>query len=511
MTDVIVRDVRIVPLDTDADQTGPGTSRDPGRRDILVIDGQIAAIGVALERPEGTVEMSGEGRWALPGLWDHHVHMTQWGLGQSRLDTGAVTGVEETQALVRARLTSGPLPPSGVVTGWGHRSATWAVQPTVAALDEVSAHVPIVLVSGDGHHGWLNSSALALVGAAPTAGVIAEGPWFAIYDRLSALPGVHEEGEAGVAAAIRAAHTLGIVGLTDLEFGRPWEQWRHRKAEGMPLVRARVGVYAEGLEEVIAAGVRTGDLVTGTRGLVTMGPLKVISDGSLNTRTAWCCEPYADGDRLEDPYGAANLSAHELHELMDRAHRGGLHVAIHAIGDAAVHQALTVFASTGAVGGIEHAQLVAPTDLELWGRLPVRASVQPAHLLDDRAVTEQCWPDRSGHTFTLRSFLDHGIEVVLGSDAPVSPLDPWLAMAAAVHRGPLDGQSWHPEQALSVREALAASVDGQRLSVGGRGDLILLDEDPLGAADGTSGDQARLLRGIHVSATVLDGQVVHGG
>ena len=514
MTDLLVRDVHVVPVGGIHDGTGGGSAGGPGTSepvDLLITDGSITRVGAALEVSDRIPTLEGEGRYAVPGLWDHHVHMRQWGLMQARLDTSGVTSVAETLARVRDRLAQGELPPTGVLQGWGHRSATWAEQPTRAALDEVTTEVPVVLISGDGHHGWLNSRAQQLLGSPDSSGVIAEGPWFATYDRLSQLPGAWEEGEAGVAEALRQAHEKGVVGITDLEFGRPWEQWRSRTEEGMPLVRARVGVYPEGLEDVIAAGVRSGDVVSGTRGLVTMGPLKIISDGSLNTRTAWCCEPYADAHLLEHPHGAPNLTSEELRSFMARAHQHGLYLAVHAIGDAAVRQALAAFEETGATGGIEHAQLIATADLDLWGRLDVRASVQPAHLLDDRDVTEQCWPDRTGRTFTLRSFLDHGIELALGSDAPVSPLDPWLAMAAAVHRGPVDGESWHPEQAISVAEALAGSVDGQRLAVGGRGDLALLDADPYAADDASSAAQAAHLLATSVSATVLDGRVVHGG
>ena len=87
--------------------------------------------------------------------------------------------------------------------------------------------------------------------------------------------------------------------------------------------------------------------------------------------------------------------------------------------------------------------------------------MQPAHLLDDRDVTEIVWPDRADRCFPLRWMVDDGVTLALGSDAPVSALDPWLAIAAAVHRSGDDREAWHPEQALTPREALAASVDGQ--------------------------------------------------
>src|SRR5699024_3463564 len=72
---------------------------------------------------------------------------------------------------------------------------------------------------------------------------------------------------------------------------------------------------------------------------------------------------------------------------------------------------------------------------------------------------------------------DAGAGLVLGSDAPVAPLDPWLAMAAAVHRSADEREAWFPAQQLQPREALAASTDGVvALEPGGRGDVVLLDE-----------------------------------
>ncbi len=197
-----------------------------------------------------------------------------------------------------------------------------------------------------------------------------------------------------------------------------------------------------------------------------MGPLKIISDGSLNTRTAWCCEPYADGARLDQPAGAANLSEAELTALLARAHMSGLEVATHAIGDAAVAAALDAYAATGARGSIEHAQLIGRDDVRRIAELDLRASVQPGHLLDDRDLTELIWPGRGDRSFAFRWMLDDGVRLCFGSDAPVSPLDPWLAMAAAVHRSADDRPAWHPEQALTV--ARGAGRVGGRPADGGR-------------------------------------------
>ena len=141
--------------------------------------------------------------------------------------------------------------------------------------------------------------------------------------------------------------------------------------------------------------------------------------------------------------------------------------------------------------------------------LGLRASVQPAHLLDDRDLTERIWPGRGDRCFAFRWMLDDGVELALGSDAPVSPLDPWLAIAAAVHRSADGRDPWHAEQSLTPAEALAASVDGQpTVGVGSRGDLVLLDQDPLAVA-GTTAETAAALRDMPVALTVVAGRVVH--
>jgi predicted amidohydrolase YtcJ len=303
---------------------------------------------------------------------------------------------------------------------------------------------------------------------------------------------------------LREAAAKGVTGLVDLEFDQSLGAWPEREAAGAELLRVKVGAYVDTVAEFVGAGLRTGDMLPGCGPLVTMGPLKIISDGSLNTRTAWCCAPYAEGGGV----GAPNLSGESLRSLLAHADRHGLEVAVHAIGDAAVREALAAYAETGASGSIEHAQLMGREDSRTMARLGIRASVQPAHLLDDRDLTESFWPDRTDRCFALRWLHDDGVEVVFGSDAPVSPLDPWDAMAAAVHRSADDREPWHAEQALTVHEALAASTNGLgTVAVGHPADLALLDADPL--PTGSSGEQAAALRAMRVAATWVGGRQAH--
>ena len=137
------------------------------------------------------------------------------------------------------------------------------------------------------------------------------------------------------------------------------------------------------------------------------------------------------------------------------------------------------------------------------------ASVQPAHLLDDRDVTERLWPDRGGRCFALRWMLDAGVPLAMGSDAPVARLDPWLAMAAAVHRSADDREPWHPEQAITPREAFAASTDSWgTIAAGHPADLVLLDADPLTPSEDPAA-AARHLRQASVAQTWVAGESVH--
>ena len=499
VTTLMIRRARLVPI-------GPAAAPPREPVDVLVEDGRVTAVAAQLDARPGVEEHDAEGRWCTPGLWDQHVHLAQWTLASQRLDLGPARTPEDALEMVADRVRTLPGVP---IIGWGHRSGTWTREVTVSELDAVTGDDPVVLISGDGHHAWLNTAALMHLALPVRDAVVRENEWFAVYPRLASLVGNDGTSPEAFRRTLDAAAARGVVGITDFEFGGSREDWSTRWVAGCDVLRVRWATYAPTLDETIAAGLRTGDVLPGCDERATMGPLKIISDGSLNTRTAWCCEPYADAHRLEYPSGQPNLSGAELRELLARAHAAGLEVATHAIGDAAVAEALGAYADTGAIGSIEHAQLVGREDVRRMAALGVRASVQPAHLLDDRDLTELIWPGRAERSFAFRWMLEDGVELALGSDAPVSPLDPWLAISAAVHRSADHRDAWCGEQALTAAEALAASVDGQpTVGVGSPGDLVLLDADPL-AVHPDSATAGTALREMAVALTTVGGRVVH--
>ena len=497
MSSLLIRQARIVPV--------AGVAAPPGAVDLRIVGDRVAEVAPSL-RPDASDEViEAEGRWLVPGLWDQHVHLGQWAANATRLDLSATSSPEEALRLVAAEVGArvGGAPDT-VIQGFGHRTAGWDRQPTVAELDAVSGDLPVVLISGDAHHGWLNSAALRLLGVPPRDGVVEENEWFPVFARLDEVTQTAEGKRTAYAKVLDAAVRRGVVGVREMEWADNATEWAERSNSGLGVLRVRTATYAVGLAETIAAGRRSGDVLDDA-GLVTMGPLKIISDGSLNTRTAFCHDPYVGPDVLEHPRGRPNNSPQELAELLATATAHGLDVAVHAIGDAAVGIALDAFAQTGAHGSIEHAQLVAEDDVQRMARLGVVASVQPAHLIDDRDVTHQCWPDRTDRCFPLRSMLDAGVQLALGSDAPVAVLDPWEAMAAAVHRTGDEREEWNAAETLTVAQALAASVDGAAtVGVGSLADLVLVDSDPLaGAASGA--EAAQRLRSTVVHATVVAG------
>jgi predicted amidohydrolase YtcJ len=474
--------------------------------DLLVGDGRIGQIGPdagTLPHRErgGLRRVELDGRIVIPGLWDHHVHSTQAALRMRQLDISEAGSAAAAAQLVGARLAAGHDPAEPLV-GHGFRDGLWNDAPHLSLLDAVApagaSSVAVVLCSGDLHCGWLNSAALRRYGLESHAtGVLREDEWYPVMRRATALDPRILDRE--VATLARQAAARGVVGIVEYEQAPNLDDWSRRVANGCSVLRVVCGVYEPQLEAALDAGLHTGQVLADTDGLVRMGSLKVVTDGSLNTRTAYCHDAYP-GETGPQARGVLVVPPAQLVTLMDRAMTAGIHSAIHAIGDRANELALDAFAQTGASGTIEHAQLLATRDIPRLAALGVTASVQPAHLLDDRPVAEAYWPRRTDRVFAFADLLAAGARVVFGSDAPVAPLDPWLAMSAAVFRARAGEPPWHPEQKVGVADALAASTAaGRGVRTGDRSDLAIVECDPF-AAD------AEQLAQMPVWATMLGGR-----
>ncbi|MDM7892392.1 amidohydrolase [Curtobacterium caseinilyticum] len=487
MNDVLLRTVRRV-----------GTSGAPC--DVRIVGGRVEAVA-----PAGTLDVTeadtdvveAGGAWLGPGLVDHHVHFDQWALVRRRVDVSGCGSAEETADLLAAVARTDA--PDRVLVGHGYRDGMWPRPARRELLDRAAPGLPAVVISADLHAVWCNTTALAHFGAlvgrplpADEDGVLREQDAFDVTAALSRVP--DDVLDTWVADAVDAAAARGVTRVVDLEMVSGLDRWVRRVQGGTDGLRVDSGVYPGELDAAIARGLRTGDVADGTRGLVRTGPFKVITDGSLGTRTA----------AMTSGEGVLAYAFDDLVAMVRRAADAGLVPAVHAIGDRANTLALDVFETVGVRGSIEHAQLLVDTDVERFARLGVAASVQPEHAMDDRDIADRYWDGMTERAFPFASLLRAGTELRLGSDAPVAPLDPWVSMAAAVGRDRDGRQPWHPEERLSALAAWRASTTGRAVapSVGDVADLVLLADDPLTAT--STG-----LRGMRVLATAIAGRFTH--
>jgi predicted amidohydrolase YtcJ len=305
---------------------------------------------------------------------------------------------------------------------------------------------------------------------------------------------------------IRLANSRGVTSVHDKD---GWlgalAVWQELRNEGALTVRVWQSLPHEHIDALAEIGLRSG---LGDD-LLRVGYIKAFMDGTLASRTA----------RLLDGSGVQITSREELEDIVRRAARGGLPVAVHAIGDLANREALDAFEASreewqprGLRPRIEHAQLLTAEDIGRFSELGVAASVQFSHAPSDRDIADRFWAGKTDRAYAFRSLLDAGAVVANGSDAPIEELDPLLGIRAGVLRTLDEREAWHAEQGVTVAEAVTATCvtpawlagDERRrgkLIPGYLADLVVLDRDPFDCEPHELGD-------IKVVATMLGGRWV---
>jgi predicted amidohydrolase YtcJ len=486
----------------------------------LAIAGERVAGGVgthenALPSPE-VVDL--RGRCVLPGFTDSHVHFATWAVAQAEVRLEETRTIQEAVERVRAALPQ--VKPGDWLRGRGWRSGDWepSVEPTKHALDEVAPEVPVALMSRDSHSVWLNSAALARANgdlhvpggvvevdaSGEPTGVLREESCWMFRDRHIDVS--DDEYVDAMRTGMRLANSRGVVAVHDKD---GWlgalRFWQRLAAQGLTL-RVWQSLPHDRVGELEAVDVRGG---LGDS-FLRVGYLKAFMDGTLGSQTA----------RLMDGSGVEITSGEELAEIVRRGARAGFPVAVHAIGDRANRDALDAFEATqdvwrplGLRHRIEHAQFLTLEDIPRFARLGVAASVQFSHAPSDRDLAERFWAGETGRAYAYRSLWDAGALIANGSDAPIEELDPWAGVLAGVRRTLDDRPAWHPEQALSLEQALLATCQTPaflardervrgKLLPGYYADLVVLDRDPFAIPE----DE---LPQVEVVATMVGGRWVH--
>jgi hypothetical protein len=471
------------------------------------IAGGVGTHETALASPD-RVDLGG--RCVVPGFNDSHVHFPTWALAQRQVRLEGTASLDE--ALARVATATPDVPPGAWLRGMGWRSGDWSppVEPTKEALDRVTGDTPAALMARDYHSLWLNSAALArangdleIAGGVverdergePTGVLREECAW---HFRDTHVRPTEEEMVDASREGVRIAVARGVTAVHDKD---GWlgalGVWQRLREEGSLHLRVWQSLPAEQVAELERLKMRSGF----GDGLVRAGYLKAFMDGTLGSQTA----------RMLDGSGVQITSREELAEIVRRGAEAGWPVAVHAIGDLANREALDAFEETrdlwhpqGLRQRIEHAQLLTPDDVPRFARIGVAASVQFSHAPSDRELAERFWAGKTDRAYAYRSLWDAGALVANGSDAPIEELDPWAGVCAGVSR------DWHPEQRLTLDEALRATTvnpawlagDEHRrgkLLPGYVADLVVLGRDPFQV-------EPEELPNVQVVATMLGGR-----
>lgn len=450
---------------------------DPFATAMVVERGHVAWVGsegAADSFADGVDEVVDlEGALVTPAFTDAHVHTTSTGLALTGLDLTDARTLPE--ALDRIRAHAAARPGDRVLLGHGWDAARWPEHrpPSRRELDEATGGRPLYLTRADVHSAVVTTALLDLVphaaglpGGSPDAPLTGDAH-HAVRAAAYASITPAQRADAQTAALERAA-SLGIGSLH--ECAGPRISSADDLTGLLALAAERpgprvVGYWAEALTTAADAS-----RVLELGALGAAGDLFV--DGSLGSHTACLHEPYADGPHA-DHTGTAYLDAAAIAAHVTACTEAGIQAGFHAIGDAALTAVVEgVRAAADRLGlarvraarhRVEHAEMLTPDHIAAFAELALTASVQPAFDAawggDEAMYAERLGGERARTLNPYAALLRAGVPLALGSDSPVTPLDPWgTVRAAAFHRT--------PEHRVSVRAAFTAHTRGGWRAIG---------------------------------------------
>jgi predicted amidohydrolase YtcJ len=492
--------------------------RQPNAESLAVRDGRIDAVGSWEEvapYTEGLAVLDLTGQTVLPGFIDTHAHFLWTALSLAALDVSGGNDHAGLQAIVRQ--AAAETPPGELVFGMGFTEYALEIEqpsPIIRILDAAAPENPVFLMGITGHTAAANTRALELL-ALPdgTPGVICDAsgqPNGLLADRANILAwerfgvsfGAGERASEMIAQAEEKALSVGLTTLHALEGGSISEDVTITDLlMAMPTLRLRLVLYYQTMDV---------DRVV-KLGLPRIGGC-ILLDGDVGPRTAALSEPYAD-----DPtcYGTLYYTQEEVNAFVLKAHKAGLQVAMHAVGDGAVEQALDAYEAALAAHPrddhrhrIEHCEIIREEQIERARRLSVALGIQPPfnHYWPHTTYYSSLGEERAWKVDPVRSLMHPGLLIAGGSDSTVTPLGPLIGVHAAVNHS-------NPAERIGVKEALelyttsAACIafeeqDKGSLEIGKLGDIVVLSEDPFGVEPGR-------IKEIPIEMTIVGGQIAY--
>ena len=417
------------------------------------------------------------GRLVTPGFVDAHCHFVNLGRSFHMIDLRSASSLAEIRRRIRTAASTRKPGEWVLGRGWNHHFWQEGREPSRHDLDDILPDNPAMMIRACGHSIWINSLALEQAGIHrdtpnPVGGQIDKAPDSGeptgMLREARDLIEAHiptpplEERKQWALAAQKAALKRGITGVHTCETLSEWEALAALETEGKLKLRIYHLLPPDDLDDATARGITAG---SGSERL-WFNHVKLFADGSLGAGTALLHEPYADNP---DECGIACLEKNKLEDKIRLAYSHSCDVAIHAIGDLALTNALeSIAAARRQYPGnhrdrVEHVQIYRPQDLALFYKLGVVASVQPVFTATDWAPADKRWgPERCLHAYAWKSLLQANLKVQFGSDAPVESINPIYGLHAAVTRRTLTGEppgGWYPQQQLSLEEGITGFTE----------------------------------------------------
>lgn len=493
----------------------------------------------------GAEQVDLEGRFVCAGFNDSHMHLL--GYGYTLQMVRLMDSTDSLQAVIDKvkRFIEEKQIPAGTWLkgrGWNHDYFTDVHRfPDRHDLDRISTEIPIFLLRACGHVGVANTLAIRMAGITkdtpqPEDGrfdVDENGEPSGIFREMavsmidSQIPKpTKEELKRCLVDGCRSLNAYGItscqtddfVSCPNTEYEDVLAAYKELEEEGLLTVK----VYEQSqllsldrLKKFIGEGYHTGVGDDNFR----IGPLKILADGSLGARTAYMSVPYHDDASTR---GILVYTREWMETMVEYAHSHGMNVAIHAIGDGAMEQAIDVieesmkkYPNPDHRNGIVHCQITTPALLEKFKELNLHAYIQSIFLdYDLHIVEDRVGKERAKYSYNFKTLTDSGIGVSNGSDSPVELPDVLAGIACAVTRRSLNGDGpFLPEQSLSMAEALDSyTVMGARASfeekvkgaveAGMAADFVVLGENPFDT-------EPMAIKDIPVCATYLNGHCIY--
>lgn len=492
-------------------------------RAIGTKDGVIQGLGtfeeLKIRGDHRTEYIDLHGMTVLPGFNDSHLHLLYYAKFENMVDLGPSKSWNEAKSLIQDYINSRNWKPGEWVEGKNWNQENWDVPifPDRKLLDEITVEMPIVLTRVCTHVVVTNTLGLELAGLLENPvdepggkidrekdgrpnGVLRENAVGLVYRnrRKMRKPEIKElilfAQERMLRDGITSVQSDDFGSLSGVHYKDIMDAYRELIEEHRLHIRVNEQVRfmeKRPLEEFLAEGYKTGFGNENFR----IGPLKMFLDGSLGARTAWMSEPYMDEKSTN---GISILSEAEFEGLMDLAWSGGMSLAIHCIGDAAICEAYKKISryqdhQNLRRNGIVHCQITSESMLEEMGRMGLLAYIQPVFTKSDYPIVEaRVGKEMSYYSYAWKTMLKKGMRIAGGSDSPVERFNMLENIYCAVTRKDFSGLpegGWNSHECLSLPEAMDCMTIGGayasfeeaikgKIQVGMLADMVVLDQDP---------------------------------